>query len=126
VAVPSSEDEHGVLEDYCGVAEPVERLDAFALDFFPFVFLILDAALIHVTKPLLTVVPSIHEETAIPQHHRMVCPLAGTNSALESLDIEPLAALQVVVEEVLVEVPALLLVPTEEEELIVIEYSLGS
>lgn len=82
VPVPTTKYEHRVLEDDSRVAEAIQRLDTFALDLFPLVLAVLDAALVHVTESLLPVIAAVNEETAIPKDHCVVCPLARHLSTL--------------------------------------------
>ena len=72
------------------MAKSIEGLDAFALDFFPFVFLVLYAAFVHVTEPLFAIVAAIHKEAAIPEHDRVISSLTWHLSALKLADVEPL------------------------------------
>ena len=60
VSVPSTKNEHRILIHYGRMAEAIQGLDSFALDFLPFVFLILYATLKEVTESLLAIVSTIH------------------------------------------------------------------
>ena len=72
------------------MAEAIERLNTLALDFFPLVLAVLDAAFVHVSKPFLTIIATVHEEAAVPKDHGMVRALTWHFSTLKGADIEPL------------------------------------
>jgi len=108
------------------VAKSIERLSTFTFYLFPLILLILDAAFIDVSEAFLAVITSIHIETAIPKNHGMICALAWTFTSLPCANINPLKLLEIVEEQVLIEVSALLLVTTEEVEFVVIAHSFSA
>lgn len=103
----------------------VQRLNAFTLNLFPLVLLVLDAALEHVSESFLAIVASVDVDAAIPEHHGVISSLAGHVTTLQRAHIIPLLLGQIVIEEVFVEVATLLLVASKEVELAVIADALG-
>lgn len=66
VTVPASKNKHRVLENNCWMPEPIQGLYAFALDFLPFVFFILNTAFVNVPEAFFAVKTSVNEKTTFP------------------------------------------------------------
>ena len=113
VPVPPSEDEHRVLIHHGGVAESVERLDAFTLYFFPLVLLVFDAAFEEIAEALLAIVASVDVEATIPEHNRVICSLTRHLATLQRANIIPLLLGKIVVKEILIKVATLLLIASK-------------
>ena len=112
VAVPASDDKHGVLADHSRVAEPIERLCALGMDLLPLILLPFESAFPEVVVPDAPVIPCEHIDRPVVEHDRVVGPLGWTLP--DALHSRPALAVQVEVEEVIEVEPSLALVPTEE------------
>ena len=105
MAIPASKDKHGVLKDYSRMSKPVERLYSVTLYLFPLVLLILDAALVHVSKSLLAIIAAVNKQSTIPEHHSMISPLTWHLTGLKCSHIKPFLLLQIIIEKIFVEIP---------------------
>ena len=108
------------------MTKSIQWLDSFVFNVLPLILFVLDAALVHVTKPLLSIIASIYEQPAIPQYHSVVSSLAGTDTCLLVAHIVPLLFGQIIVKQVLIKVPTFLLVASEEVEFVVVKDAFGS
>lgn len=126
MAVPASKDEHGILKDHGRVTEAIERLDTVTFDFFPLVLLILDAALVHVSKPLFAVIASVHKHAAVPKYYGVVSSLTWCLTCLQGTYVKPFELLEIIIKQIFVEITALLLVTTKEIEFIVVAHTFST
>lgn len=120
MAVPASKDKHRILKDHSRVTEAIKRLDAVTFDFFPLILLILDAALVHVSKPLFAIIASVYKHAAVPKYYSVVSSLTWCLPRLECTYVKPFELLEIIIKQIFVEIAALLLVTTKEIEFIVI------
>lgn len=118
MTVPSAENEHRVLENNCGMSKSVEGLISFTFNLLPFVLLVFDATLVHVSKPFFAVITAINVKPSVPKNNCVVSSLAWTFTSLFVPNINPFLLVKVVVEQVFIKVAALLLVASEEEQLV--------
>jgi hypothetical protein len=126
MAVPASKDEHGILKDHGRVTKAIQRLDAVTFDFFPLVLLILDAALVHVSKPLFAIIASVHKHAAVPKYYSVVSSLTWCLARLQGTYVKPFELLEIIIKQIFVEIAALLLVATKEIEFIVVAHTFST
>ena len=126
MAVPASKDEHRILKDHSRVTKAIQRLDAVTFDFFPLVLLILDAALVHISKPLFAIIASVHKHAAIPKYYGVVSSLTWCLTRLQGAYVKPFELLEIIIKQIFVEISALLLVATKEIEFIVVAHTFSA
>ena len=78
VAVPTTNDEHGILTNNCSVAKSIKRLRSFSINLLPLIFLTFECALPEVVISNAPIIPCEHIDRSIVQHDSVVSPLSRT------------------------------------------------
>ena len=105
------------------MTESVKWLNSIADNFFPFIFIIFDAAFIHISKSLFAIISTINIYSSIPKNNSMISPLAWHISALQKSHIKPFLFCQIVIEKIFIKITTFLLISTKEIQFIFITYT---